>query len=200
MPEPKNRSDLRNRTFFWGQPVVLGVDSPLFSTIVLSKNLLFPLGFWWLCEKKDAWKEWKWKCPLEKLKLGFTQKSIKTEQKRRESPNTLSKNTWDIVTSEDLYPRTGTCSVKAPGRCCPLAPFQTNPKRGSAILWVAPFVELNEGKPQAQLAIWAIIWGVGGSRQNDTQNGTSKKRTRIRVARLPRNTDTNFVANMLPYI
>ena len=37
-------------------PTTLGVDSPFFSTIVLFKNRLFPLGFW-LPEKKDAWKE-----------------------------------------------------------------------------------------------------------------------------------------------
>ena len=33
----------------------LGVDSPLFSSIVLFKNQLSSLGFWRLCRKKDPW-------------------------------------------------------------------------------------------------------------------------------------------------
>ena len=48
-----------------GKPFVLGVDSPFCSTIVLFKNQLFPLGFCWFSEKKDPWKEWTWKCPLD---------------------------------------------------------------------------------------------------------------------------------------
>ena len=43
----------------------LGVHSPFFSTIVLLKNQLFPLGFRWLSGKNDPWKEWTCKCPLE---------------------------------------------------------------------------------------------------------------------------------------
>ena len=36
----------------------LGVDSPLFSAIVLFKNQPFPQDVWWLSRKKDPWKEW----------------------------------------------------------------------------------------------------------------------------------------------
>ena len=44
----------------------LGVDSPLLSTIVLFKNQLFPSClFFFFLRKKDAWKEWKWKLPLD---------------------------------------------------------------------------------------------------------------------------------------
>ena len=42
--------------------IALGVDSPFFSTIVLSKNRRFPRR---VSRKKDPWKEWKWKVPLE---------------------------------------------------------------------------------------------------------------------------------------
>ena len=46
----------------------LGVDSPFFSTFVLFKNQLFPQGLAWYFRKKDAWKEWKCKVPLENRK------------------------------------------------------------------------------------------------------------------------------------
>ena len=43
-----------------------GVDSPFFSTIVLFKNrLVFLPGLVWFFRKKDAWKDWTWKLPLE---------------------------------------------------------------------------------------------------------------------------------------
>ena len=35
---------------------LLGVDSPLFSAMVLFKNQPFPQGFWWFSRKKDPWK------------------------------------------------------------------------------------------------------------------------------------------------
>ena len=45
----------------------LGVDFPFFSTIVLSKNQPFSLGFRRFSRKIriDPWKEWKWKVPLD---------------------------------------------------------------------------------------------------------------------------------------
>ena len=47
----------------------LMVDSPFVSTTVLSKTRLFPqflfVLFLWFPEKKDPWKEWEWKVPLE---------------------------------------------------------------------------------------------------------------------------------------
>ena len=40
------------------------IPCPLFSTIALSKNQPFSLGFRRLSRKKDPWKEWNWKvCP-----------------------------------------------------------------------------------------------------------------------------------------
>ena len=45
--------------------IVLRVDSPFFSTIVLSKTGSVSLGFRRFSRKKDPWKEWKWKVPLE---------------------------------------------------------------------------------------------------------------------------------------
>ena len=51
---------------FTGVIVIPGVDSAFFSIIVLVKHRSpFSLGFWRLSEKKDPWKEWKWKVPLE---------------------------------------------------------------------------------------------------------------------------------------
>ena len=47
--------------------IFLGVDSPFFSTIVLFKTLHFPLHFLRFSRKKDPWKEWKWKVPLDFL-------------------------------------------------------------------------------------------------------------------------------------
>ena len=44
-----------------------GVDSPVFSPIVPSKNRPFSLGLWRFSIKKDPWKEWTWKVPLERL-------------------------------------------------------------------------------------------------------------------------------------
>ena len=49
----------------WSLLVVLGVDSPFCSTIVLFKNQLFFQGFGWFYRKKDARKEWKRKVPLD---------------------------------------------------------------------------------------------------------------------------------------
>ena len=43
----------------------LGVDSPFFSTIVLSTNRPLSLGFKGGFSRKDPWKEWKWEVPLE---------------------------------------------------------------------------------------------------------------------------------------
>ena len=45
----------------------LGVDSSsiLFSHGSLQKPDPFPQGFWWFSRKKDPWKEWKWKLPLD---------------------------------------------------------------------------------------------------------------------------------------
>ena len=49
-----------------GEGSILGVDSPFFSAIVLFKHRSpLPLGFWRFSRKEDAWKEWKWKLPLE---------------------------------------------------------------------------------------------------------------------------------------
>ena len=53
-------------------PTTLGVDSPLFSTIVIFNNQLFPQRCWWLSGKKDPWKEWNWKLPLDQLFVGCT--------------------------------------------------------------------------------------------------------------------------------
>ena len=71
----KRDKGLKGRVFFFdiaplvGKCESLGVDSPLFSAIVLSKNQPFCQGFcWWFPRKKDPWKEWKWKVPLEKGK------------------------------------------------------------------------------------------------------------------------------------
>ena len=38
--------------------MVLGIDAPFISTIVLSRKQLFPQGFGRFFRKKDAWKEW----------------------------------------------------------------------------------------------------------------------------------------------
>ena len=46
---------------FWERPTCQ-LDSPFCSTIVLLKNLMFPLRFWWFPKKKDPWKEWR-SCP-----------------------------------------------------------------------------------------------------------------------------------------
>ena len=43
----------------------LGVDSSFFSTIALFKKMLCSLGFLRFSRRKDPWKEWKWKVPLE---------------------------------------------------------------------------------------------------------------------------------------
>ena len=38
--------------------------------MVLFKNQLFALGFRRFSRKKDPWKEWKWKVPMEKSSVG----------------------------------------------------------------------------------------------------------------------------------
>ena len=49
------------------QPQYSGVDSIsiLFNHCSFQKPIAFPQAFWWFSRKKDPWKEWKWKLPLE---------------------------------------------------------------------------------------------------------------------------------------
>ena len=41
------------------------IPIPFFSAIVLFKNRPFPPGVWRFSRRKDPWKEWKWRLPLE---------------------------------------------------------------------------------------------------------------------------------------
>ena len=60
--EPLNDRSGKADVAHWGRGtkgnIILGVDSPFFSAIVLFNNQPFPQGVWWLSRKKDPSKEW----------------------------------------------------------------------------------------------------------------------------------------------
>ena len=51
----------------WNPPIVLGVDYPFFHSSLISETSRFCLSFRMVSRKKDPWKEWTWKVPLEIL-------------------------------------------------------------------------------------------------------------------------------------
>ena len=42
-----------------------GVEFVQWNVHCISQDSRVPLGFWWFSRKKDPWKKWKWKLPLE---------------------------------------------------------------------------------------------------------------------------------------
>ena len=85
------------------------LDSQFFSTIIL----LFPLGFWWFSGKKDPWKEWKWKLPLEN-KPCCGRRYMRNHQSKPNSERLTMGGGMAAKTSQEVFRSEGQTTTSRP--------------------------------------------------------------------------------------